>query len=272
MGTTEQISSTIDRLRLSSLFRSGGPLILAYHGIGGAADGLPVSAFEQQLDWIVNSDFEVVALADAVGSVGTAAAKRFLAITFDDGYQDYADLAVPLLVARGLPSINFVPANHIGAYNRWDEAHTPRRDIMDSDALRRLPTDLVEIGVHSANHRPMVGLSPSELHEETAAAKLTVERSSGRPTRFFCYPYGRLCDFDEAGEQSVAAAGFEAACSSHFGRTNKIDQIMSLRRVTIEPDDDIDRFEQKLAGSYDWLTVKMHVDARRERRRADALT
>ena len=270
MGTTEQISSTVDRLGLSALFRSRGPLILAYHGIGGAADGLPVEAFEQQLDWIVNSDYEVITLADAIASVGTAAAKRSLAITFDDGYQDYADLAVPRLVELGLPSINFVPANHIGAYNRWDEAHTPRRDIMDSAALRQLPTDLVELGVHSANHRPMVGLSPTELHEETVAAKVTVERSSGRPSRFFCYPYGRLCDFDEASERSVAAAGFEAACSSHFGRTSSMDQLMSLRRVTIEPDDDLDRFQQKLSGSYDWLTVKMHVDARRERRRADA--
>ena len=72
-----------------------GPLIVLYHGLGGR-DGISERDFSAQLE-LLSSRRRVVPLREALQSLGEAESQELAAITFDDGYVDFAELAVPAL-------------------------------------------------------------------------------------------------------------------------------------------------------------------------------
>jgi peptidoglycan/xylan/chitin deacetylase (PgdA/CDA1 family) len=187
------------------------------------------------------------------------------AITFDDGYRDFAELAVPALRARGLHATVFVPAGHLGGWNSWDAGRAARRAILDAAELRELAAGGVEIGAHGASHVRLRDLDAEALERETGVARRTLESAAGRPVRLFAYPYGLWDDFDAAAEQAVRAAGFEAACSTHFGRGSRAAERYRLRRVGVAAGEPAQAFARKLAGAYDWTAWKEDLGAWRRR-------
>jgi peptidoglycan/xylan/chitin deacetylase (PgdA/CDA1 family) len=77
--------------------------VVAYHGV---ADR---ERFEAQIEWIASA-FEPVsgqAVADAVVH-GRSLPRRSVWLTFDDGYADVVELALPVLRTRGIPATLFV--------------------------------------------------------------------------------------------------------------------------------------------------------------------
>lgn len=242
---------------LAGLTAARGPILVMYHGLGGE-DGISAGAFAHQLDWLAGA-FRVVTLEEAIAALGSAGAVDLVAITFDDGYRDFAEIAVPALRSRGLHATVFVPGAHIGGHNVWDEGFATKRPIMDEAELRDLDPAVVEVGVHGMEHRRLADLPQEDLVRETADAKQAVEQAIGRSTRYFAYPYGQLGDFDAAAESAVEAAGFEAACSTNFGRGSRVGERFRLRRVGIGPGDEKDHFARKLSGAYDWTAGKERV-------------
>lgn len=231
-----------------------GPLILMYHGIGGR-DGVAAEDFAAQLE-LLRARRHVVSLAELAGRLEDPTATDLAAVTFDDGYVDFAELALPILADAGLHATLFVPAGRVGGTNEWDAGVMHERRILDAAGLRRLDPRHVEIGGHGFSHCRIVGLHGADLERETAGSRRVLEDLTGRPVRLFAYPYGQRGDFDRAAEQAVEAAGFELACSTCFGRSSRESERYRLRRVGIEPGDDLDVVARKLDGAYDWVAWK----------------
>jgi peptidoglycan/xylan/chitin deacetylase (PgdA/CDA1 family) len=82
------------------------------------------AAFAHQMDWVARR-FEVVGLDDVLAFVDgeRPLPPRPLLVTFDDGYRDVADHALPVLRARGLPAVVFVVTGAVGRSPLmwWDE-------------------------------------------------------------------------------------------------------------------------------------------------------
>lgn len=266
MTATDRIAAALGATGIPRLLGSPGPLLLMFHGLGGA-DGVDPGLFEATLDEL-RARRRVVPLAQAVAALGTLEASRLGAVTFDDGYVDFAEYAAPALARRGLHATLFVPAGHLGGANVWDAGRAAERKLLDAAALRALDPAHVEIGAHGMTHCRLAGLARHALCEETAGAKRALEDACGRAVRFFAYPYGQIGDFDAAAEAAVAAAGFAAACSTHFGRGSALAERFRLRRVGIEAQDTLATITRKLDGAYDWTAGKERLGAclRRARR------
>ena len=92
--------------------------VLGYHRVLPAPDplrpGEPTFAeFEQRMHW-VKRNFNVLALADAVRALREdRLPARALSITFDDGYADNYELALPVLDRLGLPATFFVSTGYL---------------------------------------------------------------------------------------------------------------------------------------------------------------
>lgn len=237
-----------------------GPLVVMWHGIGGP-DGIPPDDFDAQIELVARRR-RIVSLADALSALGTPAARELAALTFDDGYVDFAELALPRIAARDLHATLFVPAGHVGGGNVWDAGRASPRKILDAGGLRALDPKHVEIGAHGYTHRRLAGLDAETLRLETAGAREALEAACARPVRLFAYPYGQLGDFDSAAESAVARAGFDGACSTHFGRESGPAERYRLRRLGIEPGDAPDAVARKLDGAYDWVAWKERAGAR----------
>ncbi len=246
------------KLRIPSQLPRRGPLVVMYHGIGGT-DGVTVDAFERQVT-ALTARRRVVPLADAVRSLGRPDAAELAAITFDDGYRDFAELALPVLRAKRLHATLFLPAGWLGKWNAWD-AERPRRDILTAPELRALdPTD-ISIGAHGLSHRRLSRIPAVQLPAETALARKILEDACGRTVTLYAYPYGQRDDFDAAAERAVEDVGFIAACSTIFGRGSSPAERFRLRRVGIEPVDSLTTVEAKLDGAYDWMVPKEALGA-----------
>jgi peptidoglycan/xylan/chitin deacetylase (PgdA/CDA1 family) len=117
---------------LGRLYGADRLAVLAYHRVidhtrpGFAAFAGNVSAspaeFSQQMGWVAEK-FSVVSLAEVVAaSSGAGLPHRAVLITFDDGYQDNLDNALPVLRRLGLPAVVFMATDHIstGEAFWWD--------------------------------------------------------------------------------------------------------------------------------------------------------
>ena len=92
--------------------------VLIFHRVLAARDPLrphepTVTEFADMLDW-VQRWFTVLPLSEAITRLRSASLpERALAITFDDGYADNRDLAVPELQRRGLSATFFIATGYL---------------------------------------------------------------------------------------------------------------------------------------------------------------
>ena len=68
--------------------------------------------FQRQIDWL-QDHFEIVDLQECQRRIRSGFNKRpTVAITFDDGYSDNCDFALPMLIERRIPVTYFVTTKH----------------------------------------------------------------------------------------------------------------------------------------------------------------
>ncbi|MCC6710502.1 MAG: polysaccharide deacetylase family protein [Gammaproteobacteria bacterium] len=114
--------------------------IVLFHRVLSAPDALlpdepDIVRFAEQISWLRDC-FRILPLTDAAArlAAGTLPA-RALCITFDDGYRDNADNALPVLQDLGVPATFFVTTRYLAggmmwndrvveAVRHWPEAHT----------------------------------------------------------------------------------------------------------------------------------------------------
>ena len=124
MSRVDQIAAVLAATGVHRHFPESGPLLVMLHAIGGA-DGVAPGLFEALLDRLA-ARRRIVPLIEAVANLGRADAAGIAALTFDDGYVDFAEAALPILARRGLHATLFVPSGLLGASNVW-ETFTLRR-------------------------------------------------------------------------------------------------------------------------------------------------
>ena len=130
------------------MLSTAGLTILMYHKIGPAPllakfPALYVSAadFARQLDEFAGAGFASHSL-NAIGDPSPG-----YCVTFDDGFRNVFDLALPILRARGVRAIQFIVAGQIGGTDAWDRGiERPPLPLMDDSQIREWLAAGQEIG------------------------------------------------------------------------------------------------------------------------------
>ncbi|HWF10649.1 MAG TPA: polysaccharide deacetylase family protein [Bryobacteraceae bacterium] len=105
--------------------RQAQPIVVGYHRVvedfdAAAETSIPsllitTRTLERHLDWM-GRHYRFVDL-DELGrrmESGESGGRPVAAITFDDGYRDFHDVALPLLKRKGIPAALFVVTDHVG--------------------------------------------------------------------------------------------------------------------------------------------------------------
>lgn len=118
---------------------------------------------------------------------------RAILLTFDDGYADFLEHALPVLQHHDAPSVLFVVSRLLGGRNEWDvqRGATPGR-LLSLEELHRLREAGVAIGAHTRTHPSLPHIPPSEVRGETIGSLEDLEEFGLEPLRVFAYPYGRM--------------------------------------------------------------------------------
>ena len=189
------------------------PMVLMYHSVQPYTDdpylvtvGPP--RFEQQMRWLSRRGLRGVSIAELLAARAAGAGKGLIGLTFDDGYADFAEYALPVLQRHGFTATVFVIAGRLGGDNVWDPAG-PRKPLLDTAQVRRLAEAGVEIGSHGMLHVSLPA-AHGALAAETGGSRRILQDITGQPAGGFCYPYGHL---DAEVVSAVRDAGYDYGCA-----------------------------------------------------------
>ena len=120
VGLVDRVT-TFRRLR-GSLPAQRGVRILCYHRISGDRDVLAVSpdAFRRQMEAIRASGARALRLDGALGLLARPVEDFHVCVTFDDGYQDALDVALPILREFEMPATVYLPTAMIDGVAPYD--------------------------------------------------------------------------------------------------------------------------------------------------------
>jgi peptidoglycan/xylan/chitin deacetylase (PgdA/CDA1 family) len=174
---------------------------------------------------------------------------RVVGITFDDGYQNNLQNALPILKKYDFHATCYAVSNMIGAVNSWDRDNgvAPKPLMTATDWQVWLHMGM-EVGSHTRTHADLTHLSAEAAANEIATSRRELEDSLGCEVRHFCYPYGR---FDATHREMAQRAGYRSATTTRRGQAQPGDDMYTLRRVLLAQATHLMQFALKIATPYE---------------------
>jgi peptidoglycan/xylan/chitin deacetylase (PgdA/CDA1 family) len=249
--------------------------VLMYHKVNDVDDNtvtVPPSAFDEQMAQLRELDYTVVSLDDVIDHYvdRKPLPSRAVLITFDDGYLDNLENAVPILQRHGYPAVLFAPIGYLGARRPLPhDEHLAARGIvnptLDWSQLAELEQSGIRVESHGIGHRPLADLEVDEAAREITLSKLRLEDALGRPIRAFAYVKGSEAHYRPVHLSLLRQAGYDVAFTSISGGNGSHTDPLQLHRYNVEPYAQR-TFELVLSGACDLIALKDTVAGTHARR------
>lgn len=171
-----------------------------------------------------------------------------VAITFDDGFRDIIEYALPALLKHDLVATVFLIEHAMKDGGAW-----MGKPALSPANTRALAAAGIEFGSHSRSHISLASahLAPAVLEREIGGSETALEESLGVPIPYFAYPYGTARDIDDRVVQAVRQTGYRLGCTSIHGANSASTNPLLLRRVKVERFDSRATFRELLRGGMD---------------------
>lgn len=240
--------------------------ILCYHRVADERDELAVTPrnFREQMERILALGMTPISLREVSRLLETGADGRFVCVTFDDGYRDCLQHAVPVLRELSIPATVFIPTAAIDGTCQlyWYDEQPP---LLNWDELMELAaSDHVSVGAHSRFHPSLPAVPDAVAWDEIAGCKRELEDRLGQEVTGFAYPAGL---FTERDARMVRDAGYLVGVTCDPGLNVTGTRPELLHRSIVDRRDDILMVEGKLTGLLDspWGVQPLKASLRRRR-------
>jgi peptidoglycan/xylan/chitin deacetylase (PgdA/CDA1 family) len=231
---------------------------LCYHSVDPhLRSAVDPGLFRAHIEWlnehctIVPFDRLVAAAADE-----RPAGRPVVGITFDDGFADNAEHALPTLAAMGAPATFFVTAGFVDGDKKVVERMRTLRRVGEVRAMSWAQVSELQaagfaVGSHTYSHANLASLSAAEATDEIHRAKEMLEDRLQVPIPLFAYPWGRpRRHFTTETMDLVARAGHTDAAAVLFRPVRPTDDRLAVPRFFVAGEG-IRTLEQKVRGSWD---------------------
>lgn len=270
-------------VRVRRLLGGGRPRVLCYHRV--SRDGLPgilrTERFARHLAHLkANYRFAAPSTIARLLREGLPLPRDSVVVTFDDGYRELIDEALPLLRGAGVTAGFFVLTAHLpgrGALFLDRIRGTPmeaerkalaslaagereRRlaglpaagspELMDAADLRKLVTEGQEVGSHGRTHGLLTALPPEEAEAEIRESRSELERHAALDARLFAYPWGA---HGAAHLRASRAAGYDGAFAGEWTGVEAGSDPFAIPRVNVPGDASVARLACEAAGFVELL-------------------
>jgi peptidoglycan/xylan/chitin deacetylase (PgdA/CDA1 family) len=238
------------RARAGGRLDSSGLRILCYHRVSDEEDELAVSPrrFAAQMAFLADEGFRVIDCVEAAAALASSERQaRTIGLTFDDGYRDVHEHALPVLERHGFRATVFVATGVIEgrAHFDWYRIQPP---LLSFEDIAALDGGTFRFEAHTVNHPNLLALSDADARAEIFDGKHELEERLGRVVEAFCYPAGLFSARERA---LVAEASFRIAVTTEPGVNRAGDDLLALRRRQIDHRDSLLDFRAKVGGGHD---------------------
>jgi peptidoglycan/xylan/chitin deacetylase (PgdA/CDA1 family) len=115
--------------------------------------------------------------------------KKPIIITFDDVYLNQYELAYPLLEKYNLKACFYAPLAYVGGVDSWNDGSA---SLMSVSQLKAMDPKIVELGLHSFEHRPYDSLSLESIKQDFKKCKDFISKHDLNICNVLAYPYGKF--------------------------------------------------------------------------------
>ena len=195
---------------------------------------LPPTEFERELIYLKSRGFTSITMRDLAlhlqGEQDLPA--KPVVLTFDDGFMNDYQYALPLLKAYGFTGTFFIITGLVGKpeYMTWEQVIDLTRSGM-------------EIGSHTITHPDLTVVAPAVRDQQLSVSKRTLDEKLGVQITSLSYPGGA---FNADVEAAARRAGYEVAVTTRYGATHPAAKPMELSRVRIQGTDQLGSFKWKI--------------------------
>ena len=200
--------------------------ILMYHHIADVVGGntlfVPADEFKMEMTALKNAGYYTLSPEEAyrVLTTNEKPADKIVWITFDDGYKNAHDTAMPILTELGMKGSFFIITGMVG-----------NEDKMADDGLLALKSNpLMSIGSHTVNHPDLEYSSNEAVNTELIESKKYLDNLLHQNTSVICYPAGR---YNAQTGALAEAAGYKLGLTTHPGFASSADGLFALNRVRV---------------------------------------
>jgi peptidoglycan/xylan/chitin deacetylase (PgdA/CDA1 family) len=208
-------------------------LVLVYHGVAAGPRPLFIEPelFRSHLDCLDAWGARTVTVSQLAAAIRSAEdlPPRSVALTFDDGFQNVVDVAIPMLAERGFTATVYCVAGHLGGHNDWGTPHeAPRTPLLSASDVADISAAGFEIGSHGMSHARLDRLDQGALEREALQSQAELEAVAGTNVRSLAFPYG--IPPTPRGRELVKST-YDAACSTALQAAHAGSDPFALPRV-----------------------------------------
>ena len=239
-----RLTSPLRQAQLRKLCDAGNaPMsVLFYHRV---ADSVPNdwtitrSKFLRHVEYC-RDHFDMIGLDELQRRSASGSSSRpSVTFTFDDGYAENSEYALPLLAELSVPCVYFVTVDNIENQQPFPHDVSAGQTLRPNSVnqLREAAAAGIEIGLHTATH---VDFSLSDDHDtirrEIYEAKDRLEQLLGNQIRYFAVPYGLPNQLTAPVIQAARNAGLAGLCSAYGAYNFPGNDDFHIRRIHGDPD------------------------------------
>jgi hypothetical protein len=215
--------------------------ILVYHSIGDAPGSLSPQLLDKHIDFL-SSRFTIIPLKKLYsGIVNGNLSKNPLVITFDDGYKNIYELALPILKKYQVTASIFIITGYL-----------EHKSFMTQEQIKELALYGMEIGAHSVTHPNLRRLKPRELKSELQSAKTKLEDITKSEVISLAYPYGL---YNRQVIEVAQQVGFKIAVTGVHDFFVNPWKLFECPRIAVCFHDSCEDLLAKLNGDQHWLKL-----------------
>lgn len=192
--------------------------VLTYHSIdeSGSILSTPPKTFRSQMRALASMGYCAVALRDLLDGWDGSRSRsgRPVVLTFDDGFANVADHALPILQELSFSATLFVVADYCGRNNDWpgQPATVVRKPTMTMRQLRNAVDCGFEVGSHTMTHADLTRADAPALKHEIVDSRKMLEDELGAEVSTFAYPCGGI----SAPAAELVREHYRAGCSTEL--------------------------------------------------------
>jgi peptidoglycan/xylan/chitin deacetylase (PgdA/CDA1 family) len=191
--------------------------VLMYHSVSTVEDealrslAVPPALLAEQLAALRDAGYTMLGLTEALARHDAdPLGQRLVALTFDDGFDDFRTAGLDALDAAGATATLYLAVGHLGGPAGWLGTRAGLfGPLMGWSGVADVVRAGVEIGSHNLVHTPMDVLPRVVMARQVRDARRQLQDRTGTPVPSFAYPHGY---HDRAVRDAVVRAGHASAC------------------------------------------------------------
>ena len=260
-------------LRNRKLTKTVPIFVVFYHRIADTHPNpwsMDIGSFKEQILWMKDR-FDMISMDEVQRRIKSGVNERpAISITFDDGYAENCEFALPFLIEQQVPVTYFVTTEHTTKQIPFphDIKRGEELPVNTIESLRALANAGIEIGAHTRTHPDMGTLSdPAQIFDEIITSTREMESLLDIDIRHFAFPFGQFTNLNIDVFHLLKQHGF-ASVSSAYGGWNEVVDGDSFHIQRVHGDPDFTRMKNWLTydpriarvNRYDYCDSKAAID------------